>query len=327
MKALNAGCEGAVQHSVLDQIRSCSSTPDEAVDFFTRILHPDERMRPTATQALEHPYIRRCAAQMRAYQQSQDTVVEEQGRDLPDEEVHANPGKRNVLVQAGGAVREQGGRLARTASRVFKRLPLFKGGRSSVSKSTAGSGSTSSTDTASSISSCRSSSSSSSKPPLSAYFFAYKHEPEQHSPMQDHHEASAGGAEPCIEHKPESPREQQSPGLTDKVCSGAISMQAWTSRHRPPGTDQQTSGVPKLCGRQAMMPVGQVAQTGHPKHPVPVAAKEQNCSALSAVPAAKMPCQPDLHPFPVDCDTDEEELPPVVSASRRYSPRSPFLSA
>ena len=169
-----------------------------------------------------------------------------------------------------------------------------------------------STDKASS--SMISSSSSSSKPPLSAYFFDYKHKPEQRTPWQHHKKRSAGGAGSCTAHQLDSPREQQSPGLTDKVCSGAVSVQAWTSR-QPPGTDQQTSGIPKLCGRQAMMPVGQVAQTAHPKHPVPVA-KEQNCSALSAVPAASTPCQPELKHFPIDCDTDEEEDPPVPSASR-----------
>ncbi|KAL3149902.1 hypothetical protein ABBQ38_013267 [Trebouxia sp. C0009 RCD-2024] len=314
VKAFHMHNGGCVQHPILDKVRRCSSTPEEAVHFFTRILHPNALMRATATQALEHPYIRRCAAEMHAYLAAQTPVAKEQDQDSPDEKLSAKPGKHKLLVRVRGAARKQGGRLARTAGHVLKCLPLFKGRHQSACKNTAGSGNMSNTDSASSSSMSTSSSSSSSKPPLSAYFIPYKHEPEQHISKQDHKEASAGGAEHCSEHETQSAREQQpenSLHVHGKEGSEAISMQACTSK-QPPGTDQQTTGVPNVCARQAVMPVGQVIHTEHPKQSVPVHA----CSALSAVPAASKPCQPSLSQVPARCGTDEEQAPPVLSPSR-----------
>lgn len=321
VKAFHMHNGGRVQHPILDKVRRCSSTPEEAVHFFTRILHPNELMRATATQALDHPYIRRCAAQMRAYLEAQTPVAKERNQDSPDGTVHAKPGRRWLLAPVGGAFRKQGGRLARSAGHVLKCLPLFKGRLKSACKDTADS---SMSNTNSPSSSSMSSSSTSTKPPLSAYFFPYKHKPEQHSPKQDHAGATAGGTELCNGHKPKSPRQLQPKGtfrVSNTEGSGAISMQAWTSK-QPPGTDQQTTGVPKVCARQAMMPGSLVTHTEHPKQSVPVHA----CSGASAVLAASKTCQLRLNQIPAGCGTDEEQGPTVLSASR-YLLASPFCPA
>ena len=55
------------QHPLLHRIRQHSATPDIAVDFFTRLFHPEASQRPTAAEALEHPYLKRCARQMHDY--------------------------------------------------------------------------------------------------------------------------------------------------------------------------------------------------------------------------------------------------------------------
>ena len=47
----------AVQHPLLEKVRRCSTNPDEAVDFFTRVFDPLVPRRPTAEQALQHPYL------------------------------------------------------------------------------------------------------------------------------------------------------------------------------------------------------------------------------------------------------------------------------
>ncbi|KAL3149906.1 hypothetical protein ABBQ38_013271 [Trebouxia sp. C0009 RCD-2024] len=299
-----------VQHLILDEVRHCSSTPDLAADFFAKVLNFKKSQRPTAAQALQHPYLRQCAAEMQAYLESQASIA--QDSPVPEEEVHANPGTRQLFGRVGGAVRKQGGRLARTAGHVLRCLPLFKGRRTSVSNDTASSGSVSSSDRASSSSLSSCSNSSSTKPPLSAYFFDWKHKADQHSPKQAHKETSTDGGED----EPESPRHQQPTGvlqMSGKEGRGNISMQALTSR-QPPCTDQQAesdaSGVPKACARQAVMPVSQVDQT------VPVV-KEQACSALCAMPAASMPGQPNFTQIPANSGTDEEQSLPVLSASRR----------
>ncbi|KAL3143924.1 hypothetical protein ABBQ32_003740 [Trebouxia sp. C0010 RCD-2024] len=290
-----------VQHPILDKVRSCSSTPDLAADFFAKVLTYKKHKRPTAAQALQHPYLRQCAAQMQAYLESQASIA--QDSPVPEEEVHANPGKRQLFGKVGSAVRKQGGRLARTAGHVLKCLPLPKSRRTSVSNDAASNGSLSSSDRASNISLSSCDNSSSTKPPLSVYFFDYKHNTKHHSPRQAHKETSSVEVQTCNEHEPEGPRHEQpppaSPHMSGKEGRGNIGMQAWTSR-QPPGTNQPAqsaaSGVPKVCARPAGMPVSQVEQT------VPVE-KEQTCSALSAVPAASRPCQPDLSQVPANCET------------------------
>ena len=275
----------AVQHPILDNIRRCSSTPDEAVDFFSRILHciPDKRL--TAAQALEHPYIRRCAAQMRAYLESQAACVQDAPVPISTEaEAHTAPVKQKLFVRVGGAVKKHGGRLARTAGHMLMSLPMF---------------------------SCC------TKPPLSAYFFDYKHEVEQQSPMQGNKEASTGGAELCSVREPNSTRQEQPSGALgtdDKLSSRAINIQARTCKQQAV-TDQQTSGAPKVHAAQAVLPACQVNQAGKPQQAVPVE-KEQMCSALPAVPAASLPCQPDLNQSHAEYEADQEQAPTVLSASR-----------
>ena len=56
----------AVHHLLLDNVRACSSTPDAAAAFFCAVLHPSPTARLTSAQALQHPYLRRCVAQMQA---------------------------------------------------------------------------------------------------------------------------------------------------------------------------------------------------------------------------------------------------------------------
>ena len=43
-------------HPLLEKVRQCSSTPDLAVDFFTKILSPCHECRLRA-DALRHPYL------------------------------------------------------------------------------------------------------------------------------------------------------------------------------------------------------------------------------------------------------------------------------
>ncbi len=63
-----------VEHSIIDKIRACSSTPNKAVDFFTRLLHPAPRCRLNATAALHHPYLANCLHLMRTGQQPDSSL-------------------------------------------------------------------------------------------------------------------------------------------------------------------------------------------------------------------------------------------------------------
>ena len=62
-----------VRHSIIDKIRACSSTPNDAVDFFTHMLHPNPRRRLSATAALHHPYLAECLHFMTTGQQPADS--------------------------------------------------------------------------------------------------------------------------------------------------------------------------------------------------------------------------------------------------------------
>ncbi len=57
--------ESNVDHPIIDRIRGCSSTPNDAVDFFTHLFHPCPCHRLTTTAALHHPYLAACLRQMR----------------------------------------------------------------------------------------------------------------------------------------------------------------------------------------------------------------------------------------------------------------------
>ena len=60
-----------VSHPLLDRVRSCSTTPNAAANFFAAILHPDPTKRLTSAQALHHPYLKRCVSQMQLAQYAQ----------------------------------------------------------------------------------------------------------------------------------------------------------------------------------------------------------------------------------------------------------------
>ena len=66
-----------LKHPLLDRLRSCSATPDDAADFFTRALCPSSEMRLTAAQALAHPYLQRFVAQMRSQQRHTAQMLSE----------------------------------------------------------------------------------------------------------------------------------------------------------------------------------------------------------------------------------------------------------
>ena len=63
----------AVSHTLLDNVRACSSTPDAAVAFFCAVLNPSPTARLSSTQALHHPYLRCAVHQMQASYQSPTT--------------------------------------------------------------------------------------------------------------------------------------------------------------------------------------------------------------------------------------------------------------
>lgn len=62
-----------VRHTIIDRIRACSSTPNDAVDFFTHMLHPNPGRRLSATAALHHPYLAECLHFMTTGQQPADS--------------------------------------------------------------------------------------------------------------------------------------------------------------------------------------------------------------------------------------------------------------
>ena len=45
-----------VSHPIIDRIRSCSSTPDLAAEFFLCLLRPEASNRATAVNMVSHPY-------------------------------------------------------------------------------------------------------------------------------------------------------------------------------------------------------------------------------------------------------------------------------
>ena len=305
----------AVQHPILDNVRRCSLTPDEAVDFFTLMLHPHSYMRPTATQALEHPYIRRCAGQMRDYLRSQASVVQEPTQDSPeppasDRAVRQKPGK--LLGRVGGALKKQGGRLARTAAHVLKPLSLLKRRRTAAS----------STDPAN-MTDAVSSSASNSEPPLSAYFFEYQHQAERRSPKQAQQVASVGT--PSSLTLSEVSRQQQS--LSHLSNSGQRRSRA-ASMLQQAGTDQQAKSIVSVASqmppRQALVPLGQVQQTGHSRQAIS-AQKELAGSALPAVPASSIPHQPEFKQPPTQSEADKGPGEPVHILEPSASRYRPFV--
>lgn len=62
-----------VSHTLLDNVRACSSTPDAAGAFFCAVLNPSPTARLTSSQALNHPYLRCAVHQMQASYQSSAT--------------------------------------------------------------------------------------------------------------------------------------------------------------------------------------------------------------------------------------------------------------
>ena len=46
-----------IQHPLLDMVRQASATPEVAVDFFTKMLHPMPQRRMSITDACQHPYV------------------------------------------------------------------------------------------------------------------------------------------------------------------------------------------------------------------------------------------------------------------------------
>ncbi len=62
--------ESPVQHPLIDRIRACSSTPNDAADFFTHLLHPTPKLRLTTVEALHHPYMISCFKHMQCDNQA-----------------------------------------------------------------------------------------------------------------------------------------------------------------------------------------------------------------------------------------------------------------
>ena len=55
-----------VEHPLLDKVRACSSNPDEASDFFLKLLHPFPIHR-MSSEAQAHPYLADTCNEMEAY--------------------------------------------------------------------------------------------------------------------------------------------------------------------------------------------------------------------------------------------------------------------
>lgn len=73
---LEASCSGKpVVHPIIDRIRACSAIPNDAVDFFTHLLHPVPHCRLTAPDALRHPYLSACAHHMRTFSNQSAPVI------------------------------------------------------------------------------------------------------------------------------------------------------------------------------------------------------------------------------------------------------------
>jgi len=98
-----------VRHSIIDKIRACSSTPNDAVDFFTHMLHPDPRLRFSATAALHQPYLARCLHFMTTGQPPADSS-HAQGHRL---------GHRLRMPQAVGLLKRATGSLVTPLARPF----------------------------------------------------------------------------------------------------------------------------------------------------------------------------------------------------------------
>ena len=299
----------AAQHPILDNIRRCSSTPDEAVDFFTLILNPEPQLRPTAAEAQEHPYIRRCAGHMRHYLQSQvaadkPSVQESHAQPAPGQRERVRPAKRRLVHCMAGAVKQQSGLLAKTVGRVLNPLSSLTGRCSSASRS----------DIASK-------SGDSSKPPLSAYFLDYKHQAEPCS----HEEAlnfacaansrsvKSGGAQAA----PPSPEQHH---FQTRLSSSDQDGGPAASTQQPAGTAQQaqSSAVGKsvtgASARQPLMPLGLVPHTARPGQTAPVQ-KEQADSTLPATPAFSMSQQPGMSPAQADGENNESTPDDILEQS------------
>lgn len=54
----------AVQHPLLDMLTPLCSHPDQAADFFCRVLNPDVEERLTAQEALHHPWLAEALARL-----------------------------------------------------------------------------------------------------------------------------------------------------------------------------------------------------------------------------------------------------------------------
>ncbi len=107
----------SVRHSIIDKIRACSSTPNDAVDFFTHMLHPDPRLRFSATAALHQPYLARCLHFMTTGQPPADSSHAQGHRRMPH--IPVRLGHRLRMPQAVGLLKRMTGSLVTPLARPF----------------------------------------------------------------------------------------------------------------------------------------------------------------------------------------------------------------
>jgi len=117
IKAMRA--ERPVEHPLIDKIRACSSTPNDAADFFTHLLHPLAELRLATVEALHHPYMISCFKHMQCDSQApscQPVNLDEEAPAARRRSVLRAVGNQMRMPHAVRLVRQAAGIAARRAS-------------------------------------------------------------------------------------------------------------------------------------------------------------------------------------------------------------------
>jgi len=114
--------ESPVEHPLVDRIRACSSTPNDAADFFTHLLHPIAELRLTTVEALHHPYMISCFKHMQCDRQAPSCPpvnLDEEARAAQRRSVLRAVGNLMRVPHAVSLVKKAAGIVARPVSKPF----------------------------------------------------------------------------------------------------------------------------------------------------------------------------------------------------------------